>query len=201
MWIIALLQFIIYVFPDKRHEWTEMEIRMLLDVVAENMGQLKNARNKTKVWSIISEQMQDKGIMVSSNQCLDKYKYLKKAYKSFVDRANKSDAGKCSFKYENEVHQIMGDDPAVKPKYTVDTELEESENGASCSKIAKSDAVAEEIQLDSSMKAKPERKPGMLKELQVMMEQRDTRLLDAMKNMQKEQNGLMKQLIDKLWMY
>lgn len=143
----------------------------------------------------------NKGIMVSSNQCLDKYKYLKKAYKSFVDRANKSDAGKCSFKYENEVHQIMGDDPAVKPKYTVDTELEESENGASCSKIAKSDAVAEEIQLDSSMKAKPERKPGMLKELQVMMEQRDTRLLDAMKNMQKEQNGLMKQLIDKLWMY
>lgn len=174
----------------ERHEWTESETKLLLDTTAANMEQLKVARNKSKVWSTITDVLIANGSSVTITQCMDRYKYMKRSYKAYVDKSKRSGSGKCSFRYEKEMHALIGDDPAVTPLFTYGSG-ENTEN---------TDLYADDSDESpcSSKQVKRPRKRSMINELKELMEERDQRLLSAMKEMNNEQNQILKKLIDKL---
>ncbi|KAH3694637.1 hypothetical protein DPMN_082077 [Dreissena polymorpha] len=144
----------------ERHEWNEAETKLLLDTTAENMEKLKTAKNKNKVWSCIAGVLIRHGFNVTVTQCIDRYKYMKRSYKAYLDKSKKSGSGKCSFKYDESVTASSSSTPVSEPKRYC--------------------------------------RRSMINELKELMEERDQRLLSALKKMNNEQNELMKKLIDKL---
>lgn len=157
------------------------------------MEKLKGAKNKTKVWTGIAEVLITHGFSVTVTQCIDRYKYMKRSYKAYLDKSKKSGSGKCSFKYEKEMHALIGDDPAVKPLCTFGLG----------DKVEGTDLDANETDESSDVSSpafepKRPRRKSMVNELKELMEERDQRMLSVIEKMNSEQNNLLKKLIDKL---
>ncbi|XP_074662691.1 uncharacterized protein LOC141915166 [Tubulanus polymorphus] len=101
---------------NERYDWTVVSTRKLLAVIKDNFDDLNAARNKTKVWRKIAEEMN-----IPSEKCVDKWKNLKKAYRNYVQLNNKTGSKPTKFVFADQMHDIMGDDPSVVQEYVADS--------------------------------------------------------------------------------
>ena len=139
----------------------------------------------------------------SATQCREKFYSLKRAYRKYISDCKKTGNRRPKpIQYENEMELILEGDPAFKPVYlrsslgsdvTHSPEEEESSSSMSSDGSTSSAATAGHVTKKSTNSRK--RKSEDLKEY---LEEREKQFLDTLKEMQDQNNELLKQLIDKL---
>ena len=74
---------------DKR--WTHGDTKMLIALIKEKWLLFEDTKTKKNiVWRNISQEMETQGVMVTKEQCSNRWKTLKAAYKRMKDHNNKS---------------------------------------------------------------------------------------------------------------
>ncbi|XP_059050144.1 uncharacterized protein LOC131845124 [Achroia grisella] len=84
--------------------WTKNATCMLLNLYETKMHMLDNPKKKSKMWSSIAEELKAMNIEVTPDQVRWKVNALTKKYKDCIDNGQ----GSTTFKYFNEMHQILG---------------------------------------------------------------------------------------------
>ena len=113
--------------PDKapvastsRHEWTSSQTKRLISIINDRLEDLKSLTNKQAIWKEIAGEFSSSAI--TATKCEDKWKNLKKSYRDYVQRSNQTGSAPSKFEFADETGQVMGDDPSVIPKMTLDSE-------------------------------------------------------------------------------
>ncbi|CAH1183030.1 unnamed protein product [Ceutorhynchus assimilis] len=92
------------------HKWTQNETKILIDLY----GKLKNKvgtfqiKNIKMLWEKIANELAKLHIIVTPNNCLNRWKVLERNFKKFVDNQNKTGRGRKYFEYEAEMSEIFG---------------------------------------------------------------------------------------------
>lgn len=84
--------------------WTKNATCMLLNLYETKMHMLDNPKKKSKMWTSIAEELKAINIEVTPDQVRWKINALTKKYKDCIDNGQ----GSTTFKYFNEMHQILG---------------------------------------------------------------------------------------------
>lgn len=84
--------------------WTKNATLMLLSLYETKMHMLDNPKKKSKMWMSMAEELKALSIEVTPDQVRWKVNALTKKYKDCIDNGH----GAMSFKYFNEMHQILG---------------------------------------------------------------------------------------------
>uniref|UniRef100_A0A2A4J448 Myb/SANT-like DNA-binding domain-containing protein n=1 Tax=Heliothis virescens TaxID=7102 RepID=A0A2A4J448_HELVI len=84
--------------------WTKNATLMLLSLYETKMHMLDNPKKKSKMWLSIAEELKSLNVEVTPDQVRWKINALTKKYKDCIDNGQ----GAMSFKYFNEMHQILG---------------------------------------------------------------------------------------------
>lgn len=84
--------------------WTKNATLMLLSLYETKMHMLDNPKKKSKMWLSIAEELKSLNVEVTADQVRWKINALTKKYKDCIDNGQ----GAMSFKYFNEMHQILG---------------------------------------------------------------------------------------------
>ncbi|KAG6459506.1 uncharacterized protein LOC115449499 isoform X2 [Manduca sexta] len=84
--------------------WTKNATLMLLSLYETKIHMLDNPKKKSKMWLSIAEELKSLNIEVTPDQVRWKINALTKKYKDCIDNGQ----GAMSFKYFNEMHQILG---------------------------------------------------------------------------------------------
>lgn len=84
--------------------WTKNSTIMLLNLYETKIHMLDNPKKKSKMWISIAEELKSLNVEVTADQVRWKINALTKKYKDCIDNGQ----GAVSFKYFNEMHQILG---------------------------------------------------------------------------------------------
>ncbi|CAD0196648.1 unnamed protein product [Chrysodeixis includens] len=84
--------------------WTKNATNMLLSLYQTKIHMLDNPKKKSKMWLSIAEELKSLNVEVTPDQVRWKINALTKKYKDCIDNGQ----GAMSFKYFNEMHQILG---------------------------------------------------------------------------------------------
>lgn len=84
--------------------WTKNATLMLLSLYETKIHMLENPKKKSKMWISIAEELKSLNVEVTTDQVRWKINALTKKYKDCIDNGQ----GTMSFKYFNEMHQILG---------------------------------------------------------------------------------------------
>lgn len=71
------------------------------------------------MWEKITFQMRENSYSFNSEQVAGKWKLLLRTYKNVKDHNKKSRSGTKSYGYENELNDILGNDPFINPTFTL----------------------------------------------------------------------------------
>lgn len=118
---------------EDRSTWTRREILNLIRLFAENQNSFKSSTvRKDKFWNGLAEKM---GCDKSSDQCRNKFKYLKSMYMKKKDNMSSRQTGTAiiNFAYFDEMDQIFSKDHNVKP-LSIASSINNSISEATCSK-------------------------------------------------------------------
>lgn len=77
---------------------------------------------KKVVWEKITSQMKENGYSFNSEQVAGRWKSLLRAYKNVKDHNKKSGSGTKSYEYENELNDILSNDPIISPTFTISSD-------------------------------------------------------------------------------
>ncbi|XP_063377871.1 uncharacterized protein KIAA2012-like [Cydia fagiglandana] len=83
--------------------WTKNATLMLLSLYETKMHVMDNPKKKTKMWKSIAEELRSLNVEVTPDQVRWKINALTKKYKDCIENGQQM-----SFKYFNEMHQILG---------------------------------------------------------------------------------------------
>ncbi|KAM3963415.1 LOW QUALITY PROTEIN: uncharacterized protein ACR2FA_002351 [Aphomia sociella] len=84
--------------------WTKNATCMLLNLYETKINMLDNPKKKSKMWTSIAEELKSMNVEVTPDQVRWKINALTKKYKDCIDNGQ----GTSTFKYFNEMHQILG---------------------------------------------------------------------------------------------
>lgn len=102
--------------PPLQVKWSRNEVLFLLSLYKERENVFKDKKSKKKtLWEEISKEMQEKGYGYSGAQCETKFKNLKQNFTKTVDHNNVSGNDKKTCPYFEELSDIFGMTPSVKP--------------------------------------------------------------------------------------
>jgi hypothetical protein len=183
--------------------WTRNATLLLIDLYKKYKDQILSGKIRKKVvWERIGKQMREEGYSFNSDQVAGRWKSLLRAYKNVKDHNKKSGNGKKTYEYENELNDILGNDPVINPSFTLssssdiptekrkvaesdDSEIEASSEQATCSTSAPKKKL---------VKRGTERNEMMQVFKDYISEQREERR--RREELQREKIGLMRELID-----
>ena len=120
---------------------------------------MKSLKNKQAFWKDIASEFSP--ITVTGTKCEDKWKNLKNSYRDYVQRSKWTGSAPSKFEFADEMGQVMGDDPSVVPKMTLDS----VGNIASAAWKEDDDEEALDGDLEEVGKSVPSAKPNNGKEL------------------------------------
>lgn len=87
---------------------------LLIDCYKIYKNQILSGKIRKKVvWEKITSQMKENGYSFNSEQVAGRWKSLLRAYKNVKDHNKKSGSGTKSYEYENELNDILGNDPIM----------------------------------------------------------------------------------------
>ena len=102
--------------PLLQVKWSRNEVLFLLSLYKERENFFKDKKSKKKtLWEEISKEMQEKGYGYTGAQCETKFKNLKQNFTKTVDHNNVSGNDKKTCPYFEELSDIFGMTPSVKP--------------------------------------------------------------------------------------
>ena len=102
--------------PLLQVKWSRNEVLFLLSLYKERENFFKDKKSKKKtLWEEISKEMQEKGYGYTGAQCETKFKNLKQNFTKTVDHSNVSGNDKKTCPYFEELSDIFGMTPSVKP--------------------------------------------------------------------------------------
>ncbi|XP_064469760.1 uncharacterized protein LOC135384488 [Ornithodoros turicata] len=95
--------------------WPDKAVRFLLSICQEEEERSGTMKFTKAFWSKASGLLAEKGYTLTSTQCSDKWKNLKKTYKTVADSKNKSVNGSQKWEYWSIMHDILGKKPEIQP--------------------------------------------------------------------------------------
>ena len=75
--------------------------------------------NHSTLWNAITKTIREKGYSVTSVQCQNKWKSLKREYMSIMDHNNKTGNEPKTSTFFEDFNCLYGTNPKTKPKYTI----------------------------------------------------------------------------------
>ncbi|KAJ8300619.1 hypothetical protein KUTeg_022138 [Tegillarca granosa] len=106
----------------------------LIEWYKENASAVSCGKMRKKVlWDKISNKLKGYGYTYTSEQVAGRWKSLLRAYKNIRDHNNKSGNSAKSYEFEKELDEIFAADPAVTPKFTLETKPSTSSEVTPCS--------------------------------------------------------------------
>ena len=97
-------------------KWSRPEVLLLLSLYRDREQLFKDKKTKTKtLWEEIARDMRQEGYEYTGSQCETKFKNLKQNYTKTVDHNNVSGNDKKTCPYFEELSEIFGMTPCVKP--------------------------------------------------------------------------------------
>ena len=107
----------------------------------------KQNKTHTTLWNSISNDMEKQGyIGVTSQQCSNKWKSLKRSYMETIDHNTKTGEAPKSCKYYSELNQLFGNKPSTKPDFTLHSSESSDCSTSSSNKKAAQKLVSENKQ-------------------------------------------------------
>lgn len=178
-----------------RLEWGIYMSRKLLSIYKENADTLQTTRNKKKVWDDIAAALRQEtssNINITGEQAREKFYTLKRGYRKYVSESNKSGNKRPRpLLLEKEMEEILAKDPTFAPVAargsltkpgTQDSDEEEDE----------------ESQVNTTPPPEKRRKKNKTEELRKILEERDDKFLNTLREMQESQNAVLNKIIEKL---
>lgn len=99
--------------------WNDSNVKLLLHLYdkhkADFYGKKKTNRS---IWKSIASEMADYEVIITWEQCENKFKNLKKTYKKVIDNNNKTGRGRIDWPYFNVMDDLFGNSPEVHPLST-----------------------------------------------------------------------------------
>ncbi|XP_070552455.1 uncharacterized protein [Ptychodera flava] len=80
-----------------------------------------------QLWNEINNEMKDRGYTFTADQCLNKWKSLKREYKSTVDHNSHTGNNKKTCLFYEEFNRLYGNKPSTRPDYTIESSLKAGE--------------------------------------------------------------------------
>lgn len=93
---------------ERYSQWSDDAIKCLIALYEEYESDIEDPKKKKKdVWKIITERMALKGYDYSQNKVESKWRTLVKAHKDIVDNKKKTGEGRKTFKYYDQLSELM----------------------------------------------------------------------------------------------
>ncbi|XP_039305491.1 uncharacterized protein LOC105207085 isoform X2 [Solenopsis invicta] len=103
--------------------WNKQSTLALLSSYEMNLNKADNAKKKTKIWTAITEGLQELGIKVTNDQVRWKINSLIKKYKECVDNNAKSGRAHMSFEFYDQLEEILGQEKEATALHTVSSKI------------------------------------------------------------------------------
>ncbi|KAK4884873.1 hypothetical protein RN001_001144 [Aquatica leii] len=98
------------------HNWSDSEIKLLLSLYSDYKKDFEGKKFTNKsLWLKIALQMNKDGYNLTWEQCDNKFKNLKKAYKKVIDNNSKTGRGRMSFKFFDLMDSLFSKNPEIHP--------------------------------------------------------------------------------------
>lgn len=190
------------------NSWTRNATLLLIDCYKLYKNQILSGKIRKKVvWEKITSQMKENGYSFNSEQVAGRWKSLLRAYKNVKDHDKKSGSGTKSYEYENELNDILGNDPIISPTFTLSSDASMAWSSAEKRKLNESNdsddtSTSEQASCSTSAPKNKTRKRGTERQRNEMMqvfkeymnEQKEERI--RREELQREKMSLMRELID-----
>ncbi|XP_061179382.1 uncharacterized protein LOC133188009 [Saccostrea echinata] len=187
------------------NSWTRNATLLLIDLYKKYKDQIQSGKIRKK-GCVGKNNKPDEGYSFNSEQLAGRWKSLLRAYKNVKDHSKKSGSGKKTYKYENELNDILGNDPIINPTFTLSSDA--SSSAAEKRKLDESEhsdveTSSEQSSCSTSAPKKKLTKGGTERQRNEMMqvfkeyqkeEQKEERI--RREKLQREKMGLMRELID-----
>lgn len=92
-----------------------------MDLRIEAEDSFKSAKVHKKLWADIAKKMKGWDVDVSADQCCNKWKAVKRAYKEAIDHNNMTGADKKTCKFYDELDTLYGTRAGTSPEFTLGT--------------------------------------------------------------------------------
>lgn len=112
--LLLFLHIFLQIVENNKIQWTETTIKLLLEEVGTRIH-LFNIQQPKIIWKSIVTAVNDKGYNFTAEQCNNKWKSLKKKYKSIKDNKNRSGAGKQFWMHFDAMDALLKHNPEVEP--------------------------------------------------------------------------------------
>lgn len=103
-------------------KWTGKEAEMLVSLRIENDLKFEMMKTHKSLWDKISIKMKEKGYYYTGAQLSNKWKSIKREYKSTVDHNLKSRNSRKTCKFFDQLNNIYGTKPSTKPACVLDSD-------------------------------------------------------------------------------
>ncbi|XP_039311313.1 uncharacterized protein LOC120359077 [Solenopsis invicta] len=103
--------------------WNKQSTLALLSSYKMNLNKTDNAKKKTKIWTAITEGLQELSIKVTNDQVRWKINLLIKKYKECVDNNAKSGRAHMSFEFYDQLEEILGQEKEARALHTVSSKI------------------------------------------------------------------------------
>ena len=190
-----------FLFPVLKHEWTTGQTKRLIELIGEKLDSLISAKNKQRIWKDIADEFSESTII--GPKCEDKWKNLKKGYRDYVQKTNKSGTGPSKFEFAEAMYTIMGDDPSVVPRMTIDSDATiKGVASANTDFIYNEDdddpAIDDGSDKEEKTPTRKRKRKSAVEEIVDYMKERNEQLLKEMRKMHTDNFTVMNKIADKL---
>ena len=116
-------------------KWEDKHVRLLIESYLKHKDLFgKPQQSKKKVFEKIAEEFnRTSDVVVTGDQCFQKFKKLESKQKEIEDNNSKTGREKKPRKFHKEMEVCMGDNPTVKPVFTFDTSQGSSSSSSTLS--------------------------------------------------------------------
>lgn len=189
------------------NSWTRNATLLLIDCYKLYKNQILSGKIRKKVvWEKTTSQMKENGYSFNSEQVAGRWKSLLRAYKNVKDHNKRSGSGTKSYEYENELNDILGNDPIISPTFTLSSDASMASSAEKRKLTERNDSddtsTSEQASCSTSAPKNKTRKRGTERQRNEMMqvfkeymnEQKEERI--RKEELQREKMSLMRELID-----
>lgn len=107
--------------------WNERDEKLLVETRTKMESELKSNKLHAPLWNRVAQKMASYNVYITSRQAQDKWKNLLKQFNEVVDLNNKTDNGREECKFYRTFSSLYGAKPSIAPKYTMDTDRDETD--------------------------------------------------------------------------
>lgn len=148
LWTSVINSNYLYVISDVR--WQPEAVKLLVSLRVEKDYKFNMLKTHVSLWEEISKCLAEQGHTITEKQCSNKWKGLKRDYKSVIDNNSKTGSDKKSCKFYEEFNQLFGNKASTRPSFTLDTSSCSRSVSPECSASNASDSENKEMSLTDS---------------------------------------------------